>query len=47
MTSDIKEKIKMSEDLNNEVPENMEGEEIDNIVILNDCLLYTSPSPRD
>ena len=26
----------MSEDLNNEVPENMEGEEIDNIVILND-----------
>ena len=24
----------MSEDLNNEVPENMEGEEIDNIVIL-------------
>ena len=25
----------MSEDLNNEVPENMEGEEIDNIVILN------------
>ena len=27
---------KMSEDLNNEIPENIEGEEVDNIVILND-----------
>ena len=26
----------MSEDLNNEIPENIEGEEVDNIVILND-----------
>ena len=26
----------MSEDLNNEIPENREGEEVDNIVILND-----------
>ncbi len=26
----------MSEDLNNEIPENTEGEEVDNIVILND-----------
>ena len=26
----------MSEDLNNEIPENIEGEEADNIVILND-----------
>ena len=25
----------MSEDLNNEIPENIEGEEVDNIVILN------------
>ena len=26
----------MSEDLDNEIPENIEGEEVDNIVILND-----------
>ena len=26
----------MSEDLNNDIPENIEGEEVDNIVILND-----------
>lgn len=26
----------MSENLNNEIPENIEGEEVDNIVILND-----------
>ncbi len=26
----------MSEDLNNEIPENIEGEEVDNIVIIND-----------
>jgi len=26
----------MSEDLNNEIPDNIEGEEVDNIVILND-----------
>mgnify|MGYP000425432723 FL=1 len=26
----------MSEDLNNEIPESIEGEEVDNIVILND-----------
>lgn len=26
----------MSDDLNNEIPENIEGEEVDNIVILND-----------
>ena len=26
----------MSEDLNNEIPENIEGEEVDSIVILND-----------
>lgn len=26
----------MSEDLNNEIPENIEGEKVDNIVILND-----------
>lgn len=26
----------MSEDLNNEIPENIEGEEVNNIVILND-----------